>query len=181
VIGMVGRLGDAARAGQLGFARAGDKVALAGPFKPSLAASELAKLHGEPLPDGLAAIDLEAVLTAQGAVREAVAGGALSSAHDLAEGGLAVSLSESCLAGALGARVELAEGSAQELFGECSGAFLVSGPAAALAALGERTPLRVLGEVGGAELSITAAAQTHTWTLAELGQAHAQGLRRHLG
>ena len=59
VIGMVGRLPDAARAGRLGFARAGDAIALAGwDAAPSLAASELAKLWGEPLPDGLPAVDL---------------------------------------------------------------------------------------------------------------------------
>ena len=54
VIGMVGRLPDARRAGRLGFAREGDAIALVGPFAPSLAASELAKLRGEALPDGLA-------------------------------------------------------------------------------------------------------------------------------
>ena len=78
VVGMVGSLPDAARAGRLGFARAGDAIALVGPFTPSLAASELAKLHGQPLPDGLAEIDLDAVLAAQAAVREAVRAGALT-------------------------------------------------------------------------------------------------------
>ena len=53
VIGMVGRLPDALRAGRLGFQRAGEEIALVGPFDPSLAASELEKLRGEPLPDGL--------------------------------------------------------------------------------------------------------------------------------
>ena len=47
VIGMVGRLPDAARAGRLGFAREGDEIALVGPFAPALPASELAKLRGE--------------------------------------------------------------------------------------------------------------------------------------
>ena len=46
VIGMVGRLPDAARAGRLGFARAGDLIAIAGPFEPSPVGSELAKLLG---------------------------------------------------------------------------------------------------------------------------------------
>src|SRR6476469_6727669 len=44
VIGMVGRLPDAARAGRLGFGAEGDAVALVGPFAPSLGASELSKL-----------------------------------------------------------------------------------------------------------------------------------------
>jgi phosphoribosylformylglycinamidine synthase len=81
VIGMVGRLPDARRAGRLGFARAGDQIALVGPFAPSTAASELEKLQGKPLPDGLPALDIAAVAAALGAVREAVRAGALSSAQ----------------------------------------------------------------------------------------------------
>src|SRR3954468_16899911 len=45
VIGMVGELPDAARATGLAFAREGDAIALVGPFAPSLAGSELAKLR----------------------------------------------------------------------------------------------------------------------------------------
>ncbi len=107
VIGMVGALPDARRAGRLGFARAGDAIALVGPFAPSLEASELAKLWGWELPDGLPPIDVAAVAAAQAAVRDAVRAGALSSAHDIAEGGLAVALAECCLGGELGARVSL--------------------------------------------------------------------------
>ncbi len=65
VIGMVGLLPDARMAGRLGFARAGEEIALVGPFAPSLGASELAKLRGEALPDGLAEIDIDAVRAAQ--------------------------------------------------------------------------------------------------------------------
>ncbi len=107
VIGMVGKLPDARRAGRLGFARAGDAIAVAGPFAPRLDASELAKLWAWELPDGLPPIDIEAVAAAQAAVREAVRTGALASAHDIAEGGLAVALAECCLGGGLGARVAL--------------------------------------------------------------------------
>src|SRR5207245_9600017 len=105
-IGRVGRLPDVRRAGRSGFARAGEELARAGPFSPALAASELAKLRGEPLPPALAEIDLDAVLAAQRAVREAVSAGSLASAHDIAEGGLALALAEACLAGSLGASVE---------------------------------------------------------------------------
>ena len=107
VIGMVGRLPDARRAGRLGFQRAGEEIALVGPFAPSLAASELEKLRGEPLPDGLPEFDLDAVRAAQIAVRDAVRAGTLSSAHDIAEGGLAIALAECCLAGRVGGEVEL--------------------------------------------------------------------------
>ena len=76
VIGMVGTLPDAGRAGRLGFLREGDEIALVGPFAPWLPASELAKLLGEPLPDGLPGIDIAAVGAAQAAVREGVRSGA---------------------------------------------------------------------------------------------------------
>ncbi|HTD57764.1 MAG TPA: phosphoribosylformylglycinamidine synthase subunit PurL [Solirubrobacteraceae bacterium] len=205
VIGMVGELPDVRRAGQLGFARAGEAIALAGPFVPSLDASELAKLWGEELPDGLPPIDVEAVAAAQAAVREAVRAGTLSSAHDIAEGGLAVALAECCLAGNLGARVSLgtifgaeqadATGRAGiwsgisaataatppcvgRLFGECSGAFVVSGGEAELRALGELTSVWVVGEVGGELLRVEVpahgddAGETVELTLAELADAH---------
>jgi phosphoribosylformylglycinamidine synthase II len=202
VIGMVGRLPDARRAAQLGFACAGEEIALLGPFAPSLAASELEKLRGEPLPDGLAEIDLGAVRDAQIAVREAVRAGTLSSAHDIAEGGLAIALAECCLAGNLGAEVRLGDefwqtisplppgqGSASPvstpvtaaLFGEGSGGFVVSGETDALRKLGKGIPLMRIGTVGGDALTIVDAGESAGETmmasiaipLAELTRAHA--------
>jgi phosphoribosylformylglycinamidine synthase II len=179
VIGMVGRLPQATRAGQLGFAREGDAIALVGWSEgggPSLPASELAKLRGEPLPDGLPAIDLEAVIAAQRAVRDAMRTGLLSSAHDIAEGGLAVALAECCLAGGLGASVALERTDPAALFGEAPGGFVISGPRSAIAELGAHAPARTLGSVGGETLRIEPApgegGQTLAWTLAELREAH---------
>ena len=184
VIGMVGRLPDATRAGRLGFMRTGDAIALVGwnEDTPALAASELAKLRGEPLPDGLPAIDLDAVLATQAAVRDAVRSGALASAHDIAEGGLAVALAECCLAGNLGARIRpgametadelTADELTRNLFGEAPGGFIVSGPASALEELGRNAPVRLLGEVGGESLQIDLGAEILELTLAELGEAH---------
>ena len=169
VVGMVGRVPDVRRAGRSGFAREGDAVAVVGPFSPSLAASELAKLRGEPLPDGLPALELDAVVAAQAAVREAVREGRVSSAHDIAEGGLAVTLAECCLAGDLGARVELADDDMERLFGECSGAFVVSGEAAALRALGRSTGVESIGTVGGMALVVGGNIDI---PLAELRDAH---------
>lgn len=198
VIGMVGRLPDAQRAGRLGFLNAGDVLALVGPFAPSQAASELAKLRGLTLPDGLPEIDLQAAVAALVAVREAVRSGALSSAHDVAEGGVAVALAECAIAGQLGAEVSLGEGHWQEhgpagagstpgwpegaadaaLFGEAPGGVLVSGPEAGLRALGESTHVRLIGRVGGTRLQI--AVDGHRLIDAEvagLTEAHAQGLK----
>jgi phosphoribosylformylglycinamidine synthase II len=183
VIGMVGLLPDARRAGRLGFAAAGDEVALVGPFAPSRAASELAKLRGEALPDGLPGFEIEAVRAAQAAVREAVREGSLSSAHDIAEGGLAVALAECCLAGGIGAEIALdagtaaALGGAEEiettLFGEGPGGFLVSGGAESLERLATRVALRKLGTVGGDSLAVEAAGEGAILvSLEDLSRAH---------
>jgi phosphoribosylformylglycinamidine synthase II len=190
VIGMVGRLPDARRAARLGFARPGDEIALVGSPRPSLEASELAKLLGRPLPDGLDTVDIAAVAATHAAVRDAVRAGSLSSVHDIAEGGLAVALAECCLEGGIGAQVELGEhlweaaagaapGAGREgsergsspsgddatllataLFGEGPGGFLVSGEASALRALGERVPVVAIGRVGDDVLSIVEAGAT---------------------
>jgi phosphoribosylformylglycinamidine synthase len=202
VIGMVGELPDARRAGRLGFARAGDALAIAGPFEPSLAASELAKLWGWELPDGLPPIDVAEVASAQAAIRVAVRSGAVSSAHDIAEGGLAVALAECCLAGELGARVSLgtdffgaelagatgrggiwsgispapaaAPTFVDRLFGEGSGAFVVSGGEDELRALAERTSVLIVGTVGGGSLRIDLGGEGEAieLTLAEMAHAH---------
>jgi phosphoribosylformylglycinamidine synthase subunit PurL len=176
VIGMVGRLPDASHAGRLGFSRVGDTVALVGPFAPSLAASELAKLRGQELPDGLPEIDIGAVHAAQFAIRGAVCVGALSSAHDIAEGGLATALAECCLAGAMGADVRLQQAAGGDpfvaLFGEGPGGFLVSGTPNGVSSLGRRTPTRVIGTVGGSSLQITTGDLTLSTTLTELAEAH---------
>jgi phosphoribosylformylglycinamidine synthase len=176
VIGMVGRLPDARRAGRLGFAREGDAIALAGwDAAPSLAASELAKLWGEPLPDGLPAVDLGGARGVLDAVREAVRAGALSSCHDVAEGGFLVAVTESCLAGSVGATLDLGPSDDPwcHLFGERPVGFIVSGPRKALDALAATVPLDVSGTVGGDALELTIAGETSRWTLGELADAHA--------
>jgi phosphoribosylformylglycinamidine synthase len=177
VIGMVGRLPDARNAGCLGFARAGDTIALVGPFAPSLDASELSKLRGHALPGELPHVDVGTVRSAQFAVRGAVRVGGLSSAHDIAEGGLATALAECCLAGGLGAEVRLEVDDEDEdplrvLFGEGSGGFLVSGISTGVRALGRRTHVRVLGTVCPDALSIGLGDVSLSVTLTELAEAH---------
>ncbi len=183
VVGMVGRLPDARNAGRLGFARAGDTIALVGPFAPSLDASELSKLHGHALPDELPHFDIAAVRSAQFAVRGAVRVGGLSSAHDIAEGGLAIALAECCLAGELGAQVRLDEllaggGDGEDgdllrtLFGEAPGGFIVSGIPTGVRALGRRTRVRVIGTVCTEALRIDLGEHSLSVTLAEMAEAH---------
>jgi phosphoribosylformylglycinamidine synthase len=102
-------------------------------------------------------------------VREAVRAGRLSSAHDIAEGGLAVALAECCLAGDLGARVEV-PGDVKPLlllYGEAPGGFVVSGPREDVEALGT-----VIGEVGGGELAISAGGASFAHPLSALRAEH---------
>jgi phosphoribosylformylglycinamidine synthase len=172
---MVGELPDAARAGRLGFAAEGHRIAIAGPFAPDLRGSELARLGGAALPTSLAEIDIALVRQAHEAVRDAVRAGELASAHDIAEGGVAVAIAECCLAGGLGAAVALGDTvkPLKVMFGEGAGGFIVSGTEAALRALGERTPLDVIGEVGGSALNIAAGEFTVELALDRLRDAHA--------
>ena len=178
VVGMVGELPDVARAGGSGFALAGDAIALAGPFRPALPGSELAKLRGDELPMGLPEIAMAQVRAAQDGIRDAVRDGSLSSAHDVAEGGLLVAVAESCLGGAIGATLSV-EASADDLprmlFGEAPGrGFVVSGAEDALRALGEHVALTILGTVGGESLVVLCGADVRVdVALGELRTAHA--------
>jgi phosphoribosylformylglycinamidine synthase len=173
VVGMVGELPEPARSGRLGFAAEGDTIALiAAGWAPSPAGSELAKLRGEPIEGELPAAELGELRALHAAVRRGVRSGALRSAHDVAEGGLAVALAECCLASGLGARIDFgAPADEALLFGEGPGAFVVSGPADALGRFGAAA--RVIGTVGGESLRIEDVLDV---PLAELARAHAGGL-----
>jgi phosphoribosylformylglycinamidine synthase len=157
VVGMVGELPNPARACGSAFAREGDAIGLIGPFAPSLAGSELAKLRGE-LTMGLPQPDVAAVAAACATVRDAVRAGKLSSAHDISDGGLACALAECAIAGGMGGSVDLdpllERGCPPEeaLFGEGPGGFLVSGDRDSLATLGAT----LIGETGGGTIEIAA-------------------------
>jgi phosphoribosylformylglycinamidine synthase subunit PurL len=169
VIGMVGRLPDPARAGALGFAREGDAIALVGDLGGATAAgSELAKLRGEAIAGPLPELDVEAVRPAHDAVRALVRRGAARSAHDVAEGGIAVALAECCVAGGIGASVRLPDG--VDPYAEALGrAFLVSGSDADLSGL------TIIGRVGGNELTVEGVL---TVGVSRLTEARSRGLEQ---
>jgi phosphoribosylformylglycinamidine synthase subunit PurL len=172
VVAMVGELPDPAQVAGNAFVREGDAIGLVGPFEPSLAASELAKQRGE-LKMGLPRPDVVSVAAACETVRAAIRAGRLSSAHDVSDGGLAVALAESAIAGGRGCRVDLQHlrerGCSPEeaLFGEGPGGFLVSSERATLEELGAT----LLGEVGGEEIEIAAGDRSLTITLADAEHA----------
>ncbi len=166
VVGIVGRLPNVRRAGRLGFVAEGDLIALAGPFAPSLNGSELAKLRGLAPRGPLTLAKADAVRDLHERVRAGVRAGALNSAHDIAEGGIAVALAECCLAGGIGAKIELPDG--LDPFAEAFGqGFIVTGDEEHL------DGFQLIGRVGGGELQIGGLVRI---SLAELAEAWTGGL-----
>jgi phosphoribosylformylglycinamidine synthase subunit PurL len=172
VVAMVGELPDPAQVAGNAFVREGDAIGLVGPFEPSLAGSELAKQRGV-LKLGLPRPDVASVAAACEVVRAAVRAGKLSSVHDVSDGGLAVAIAESAIAGGIGCETNvehLRERGAQPeeaLFGEGPGGFLVSGDRATLEELGAV----LIGTVGGEEISIGAGDRSLSVSLAEAESA----------
>jgi phosphoribosylformylglycinamidine synthase len=157
VIGMVGEIPDPEQVAGSAFAQEGETIALIGPFEPTLAGSQLAKLRGE-LGAGLPQPEIEAVAAACATVRDAVRAGELSSVHDISDGGLACALAECSIGSGIGGKVDVAplreRGCSPEeaLFGEGAGGFLVSGAPEVLDALGATA----IGKVGGSTIEIAA-------------------------
>lgn len=94
-----------------------------------------------------------------------------------------MALAECCLQSGLGAAVSppaaLAADLRGALFGEAPGGFVVSGASEQLQRLAARTPLSVIGTVGGEELEIGAGdggAEAIRVPLADLFAAHSGGL-----
>ena len=169
VVGMVGQIPEVAVSPTLGFVTAGDLIYLIGAPGVELAGSEYQRLAHGAAAGSPPRLDVRAELAAAAAVRELVGTRVLSSAHDCALGGLAVTLAESCIAGGLGAVIEspAPKPSAAPvgwdwgaLFGETSGRYLVSvapDRMAELTAVCERqgVPAMRLGVVGGKSISIS--------------------------
>jgi phosphoribosylformylglycinamidine synthase len=191
-VAMVGLVEPVERTCGSAFQNAGDVVVLVGPLTGEVGGSEyLAALHGVeagPVP----ALDLGREKAVQATVRSAVREGLLSSAHDCAEGGLAVALAESCVmaqapqGGApprrLGAALRVPFGTRKDfaLFGEEPSRIVVSLPVAMLPRLEaiarrEGAPIVTLGAVGGDHLEIQGALSV---PVAELSAAWRDGIPR---
>ncbi|MFS0784473.1 phosphoribosylformylglycinamidine synthase subunit PurL [Bacillus sp. 1P06AnD] len=129
VVGMVGLVHDLAHITTQYFKQAGDAVYIIGSAKPEWGGTELQKLlHGEifgPAP----AIDLTVEAKRQNQLLNAIRAGIISSAHDVAEGGLAVAVAESLFGGkGFGASLTVHEDAVTELFSETQSRFVVSVP-----------------------------------------------------
>ncbi len=193
VIGMVGLIDDVAGRCTAGFRAEGDLIALVGPIGDELGGSEYQRIahgvnHGAP-----PVLDMDLERRVQQFVLEAISAGLLHSAHDCAEGGIAIALAESCLLGDIGAWIgidELAalrelgqlggliEREAGILFGESQSRFLISFAREALVRLHElagrhSVPLRGLGSVGGERVCVTGCLDV---PLPDVRRAHAGAL-----
>ncbi|MGG0821367.1 phosphoribosylformylglycinamidine synthase subunit PurL [Paenibacillus turicensis] len=107
VVGMVGLVHDVNHITTQGFKNEGDVILVLGDTLAELGGSEFqAVVHGvtEGRPPQ---IDLDTEKRLLEAVLGAIQQGLVQSAHDLAEGGLAVALAESCISGNVGAKVQL--------------------------------------------------------------------------
>ncbi|MEM7572359.1 MAG: phosphoribosylformylglycinamidine synthase subunit PurL [Bacteroidota bacterium] len=101
-IGMLGVLEDQKLQTTIAFKEEGDKIYLLGQCRDDLGSSEyLRTLHGiehSPVPY----FELEEELQLQTTIKELIREGLIASAHDVSDGGLFVTLTESAMAGSLG-------------------------------------------------------------------------------
>ncbi len=163
-IAVVGLVENVERHCKPWFENDGDVVVLLGRTREELGGSEyLASLHGvvRGTPPW---IDLVAERSLQAVCLEAIRDGLVSSAHDVAEGGLAVALAECCMSGPgkrRGAEIELETSIRPDawLFGESQSRVLLSLRSKNLSRLRDLaakhdTPLTDLGTVRGSRLRI---------------------------
>jgi phosphoribosylformylglycinamidine synthase len=157
---VVGLLDDAEKTTDVAFKAEGHRILLVGTLTGELGGSEfihsLGKKEGRP-----PALNTVLELAVQQTVRSAIREGLVSSAHDCSEGGLAVALAESCLAGGIGARVKIDSALAPSalLFSEEPSRVVVSCAAenvAKVVELAKRAgaPVMEIGAVGGNALAI---------------------------
>jgi len=132
VIGMVGLVADVRQVCGQGWRQEGDLVYLLGGETVTLGGSEyLATIH-ETVAGKPPHLDFALEKQVQLACREGIKQGLIHSAHDCAEGGIAVALAEACLASSLGVTVTFSPHANQRwdecLFGEGTSRILVAVP-----------------------------------------------------
>lgn len=160
IIGMVGRVDDVDACVGSGWQSEGDVIVLLGESKDELGGSEYLALHG--LVGGDApSLDLQREAAVQAVCRQLIHEGIARSAHDCSEGGLAVTLAESCIQKGLGAHVQVRADFRADalLFGETQSRIVLSLAArdvekAKEIASAQNVPFSVLGRVGGDALVI---------------------------
>ncbi|MDW7673011.1 MAG: phosphoribosylformylglycinamidine synthase subunit PurL [Bacillota bacterium] len=163
-VGMVGLLTDIDKRCTQEFKDEGDVIILLGETKGELGGSEyLAAIHG--IESGqLPELNLTIEKKVQDCCLALIGKGVVKSAHDCAEGGLAVALAESCIGGGIGAVIKNGNDgqeltATQWLYSETQSRIVISVAAdnvsKALAVAADfRIPAAVLGVVAGTDLVI---------------------------
>ena len=163
-IGMLGIIDDVAQITTQNFKEVGDIVMLAGVTREEFGGSEYIKeLHG--LSTGeIPALDMEFELRLQQFILAAIKQGLIRSAHDTAEGGLAIALAECCFSdreNQLGAKIVLKDEIRSDAlyFGESQSRVILSLDPKNKAALEKlaavrEIPLETIGLVAGTALLI---------------------------
>ncbi len=197
VVGVVGILEDVHKTAKMHFAAPGRKIVLLRANEPGDAvdvesefgSSEYAKevlgaMWGYP-PE----LDLENEAALQRALVDMIRSGLLESAHDCADGGIAVALAEAALPAGVGLKVHLTEQSLPPeflLFGEDASRVVVSCDPAHLARVREMAAeyeihADVLGETGSDRVEITMDGQSMiSASIAELQDAYEGALEQAL-
>jgi phosphoribosylformylglycinamidine synthase len=160
-VGIVGVVEDVSMVATAAFKQAGDTIILVGETDDELGGSEYLKVMHGLVAGRPPALDLALEGDVQRVVCTAVRRGLLASAHDCSEGGIAVALAESCIAGGIGAMVALDDAllPAVSLFSETQSRILVSVANANVATFLDlladaRVPYSVIGETGGTKLEV---------------------------
>jgi phosphoribosylformylglycinamidine synthase subunit PurL len=126
VVGMVGLVEDLDHVTTQTFKQAGDLIYLLGETKDEFGGSELQKLTYGRIFGKAPELDVTVEHKHQQQVLQAIRQGLVDSAHDLAEGGLAVAVSESLFGTELGAEIKLEGNAVSALFSESQSRFLIS-------------------------------------------------------
>ena len=179
-VGLVGLLDDVDQHCTSSFKDEGDVVVLVGESANELGGSEYLKVEHETVAGMVPSLDLELERDVQQAVIAGIRSGLIKSAHDCSEGGMAVALAESCMAGGVGADVHLHDDlhPVASLFGETQSRIVVSVSADDADAfvdhlVGAQVPYAVIGTVGGDRLTIC---ERLTLSLDELRDAYIPAL-----
>jgi phosphoribosylformylglycinamidine synthase len=167
VIGVVGLVEHADRVAGRAFRAEGDVVVLLGESRAELGGSEFLHVVHDQIRGVPPALDLSREAALQRLLVDGVAAGIIRSAHDCAEGGVAVTLAESCFDSSFGVDVDLPVVMPQAadyrdvatLFGESASRVIVSvSPSQVADLMGRATavgiPAAAIGRVGGNHIRV---------------------------
>jgi phosphoribosylformylglycinamidine synthase II len=129
VVGMVGFIPNLDRIAGQSWKQNGDVIYLLGSDALTLGGSEYLAIVHQTIAGKPPIVDFDLERKVQAVVRSGIRSGLIQSAHDCAEGGVAIALAESCFGNQLGVTIDLAATDSrldQVLFGEGGARILVS-------------------------------------------------------